>query len=119
MSEKKNEFRDWMDDRRLKAANVCKPMQVSEQTIHQWRSYGVPARRAPHVKRFMSEWVDPTYAIPASIDDTNIVRVPFKDDKMDIVSEASSIVGTPMRDFIRKACIHKAREILADPTAVE
>ena len=48
-----------MDERRLKATDVCDALHVSEQTIHQWRCLGVPARRLPHVARYMAEWTDP------------------------------------------------------------
>lgn len=48
-----------MDERRLKAADVHEALHVSEQSILNWRASGVPARRVPHVKKFMAEWVDP------------------------------------------------------------
>ncbi|RYD38433.1 MAG: S24 family peptidase [Verrucomicrobiaceae bacterium] len=48
-----------MDQNRLRAEDVAAPLQVSEQTIHNWRSSGVPARRLPHVQSFMESWVDP------------------------------------------------------------
>jgi SOS-response transcriptional repressor LexA len=47
-----------MDSRRLKASDICDALHVSEQTIHQWRSMGVPPRRKPHVMRFMAEWLE-------------------------------------------------------------
>lgn len=52
-------FREWMDQNRLRAEDVAAALQVSEQTIHNWRSSGVPARRVPHVQAFMESWVDP------------------------------------------------------------
>ena len=52
-------FREWMDQNRLRAEDVAGALQVSEQTIHNWRSSGVPARRQPHVQAFMDAWVDP------------------------------------------------------------
>ena len=52
-------FREWMDQNRLRAEDVAAPLQVSEQTIHNWRSSGIPARRLPHVQAFMQSWVDP------------------------------------------------------------
>lgn len=48
-----------MDQNRLRAEDVAAPLQVSEQTIHNWRSSGIPARRLPHVQSFMESWVDP------------------------------------------------------------
>ncbi len=59
MKETADDFRAWMDDRRLKAADVCEALQVTEQTIHNWRSDGVPDRRKPHVETFMRNWTDP------------------------------------------------------------
>ena len=52
-------FREWMDQNRLRAEDVAAALQVSEQTIHNWRSAGVPARRLPHVQSFMESWIDP------------------------------------------------------------
>ncbi|MEK7951644.1 S24 family peptidase [Luteolibacter soli] len=52
-------FREWMDQNRLRAEDVAGPLQVSEQTIHNWRSSGIPARRLPHVQAFMTAWIDP------------------------------------------------------------
>ena len=59
------EFKAWMEERRLKAADVCGDFQVSEQAIHNWRSAGVPSRRWPHVEAFMAAWVDPASPTPA------------------------------------------------------
>jgi len=102
-------LKEWMDDRRLKASDVCNALQVSEQTIHQWRSYGVPARRQPHVERYMAEWVDPsTNPLPVSTDN-NILRIEFDDAELDAVSEAAAIVNSPIRDFVRRAAVHQAR----------
>ena len=58
-----------MDERRLKASDVCEALHVSEQTIHQWRSFGVPPRRIPHVDRYMLEWVDPANVQPGITDE--------------------------------------------------
>lgn len=72
MSEETNEFRDWMDEHRLKAIDVCEALHVSEQAIHNWRSQGVPPRRHPHVERYMAEWVDPSAVVVPSISEANI-----------------------------------------------
>lgn len=48
-----------MDERRLKAEDVAGHFHASIQTIHNWRSSGVPERRVPHVEKFMAEWIDP------------------------------------------------------------
>lgn len=55
----RNFFKDWMDERRLKAEDVAGHFHASIQTIHNWRSSGVPERRVPHVEKFMAEWIDP------------------------------------------------------------
>jgi len=54
-------FKNWMDEHRLRAADVCGALQVSERTVHQWRSLGVPPRRFPHVKKLMEEWKFPVH----------------------------------------------------------
>ena len=64
MKEEINRFAEWMDERRLKAADVCEALLVSEQTISNWRSNGVPDRRVPHVEAFMRDWVDPASTKP-------------------------------------------------------
>lgn len=48
-------FRQWMDDEKLTAADVAHHLSVSEQTIHNWRSAGIPPRRQPHVRAFMAK----------------------------------------------------------------
>lgn len=48
-----------MDERRLKAEDVAGHFHASIQTIHNWRSSGVPDRRRPHVEQFMADWIDP------------------------------------------------------------
>jgi hypothetical protein len=88
VNKKINEFRDWMDARRLKSSDVCYALHVSEQTIHQWRSSGVPARRVPHVEAFMRDWVET--AIPAA--------EPFSQSVAEYFSPGSSIVLTPGED---------------------
>lgn len=55
----RNFFKDWMDERRLKAEDVAGHFHASIQTIHNWRSSGVPDRRRPHVEQFMADWIDP------------------------------------------------------------
>lgn len=97
-----------MDERRLKAADVSLPLQVSEQTIHQWRTYGVPERRRPHVERFMAGWVDPALAAKSE-GEMNALRIEFTDAEIDEVSKAARIVDTPIREFIRRSAVHQAR----------
>jgi hypothetical protein len=88
VKEKINEFRGWMDDRRLKASDVCEALHVSEQTIHQWRSDGVPTRRVPHAEAYMRDWVDPAITNrPAEIPSSQLLAEYFP--------PGSSIVLTP------------------------
>jgi hypothetical protein len=56
MALKENPFRQWMDENRLSSADLAGPMGVSIQTIHNWRSAGVPTRRQPYVKDTMTRW---------------------------------------------------------------
>jgi DNA-binding transcriptional regulator YiaG len=53
---KDNPFRKWMDDNKLSAAELAGPLGVSVQTIHNWRSAGVPPRRKPFIKDTMARW---------------------------------------------------------------
>lgn len=59
MSDEINEFKEWMDSRGLRTKDVAESLHVEEQTVRNWRSQGVPERRLPHVRKFMSEW-EPT-----------------------------------------------------------
>lgn len=56
MALKENPFRQWMDENRLAAADLAGPLGVSIQTIHNWRSAGVPTRRQPYVRDTMARW---------------------------------------------------------------
>lgn len=56
MALKENPFRQWMDDNKLSASELAGPLGVSVQTIHNWRSAGVPPRRQPYVKDTMARW---------------------------------------------------------------
>jgi transcriptional regulator with XRE-family HTH domain len=101
-------FKSWMDQRGLSASDVAKSLGTEEQTIRKWRSQGVPERRRPHVERYMAEWIDPS-AEEQKTQDTSVLRIEFTDSEMDEVSEASNIVRTPVREFIRRSAIHQAR----------
>ena len=105
-----DDFRKWMDSRKLRAADVCGPLHVSEQAIHNWRSAGVPPRRWPHVRKLMSEWADPPGEGEPPED--YICKVGFTDREIDEIFQAARIVDTTPRDFIRRAATHQARAAL-------
>jgi len=44
-----------MDERRLKASDMARAFHVAEQTIHHWRSSGIPARRQAQVAEWIAE----------------------------------------------------------------
>lgn len=58
MNKFSRQFRDWMDghDPRLRAEEVGRALDVSPQTIRNWRSSGVPDRKMAAVLRIMREW---------------------------------------------------------------
>jgi len=56
MALKENPFRQWMDDNKLSASELAGPLGVSIQTIHNWRSAGVPPRRQSYVRDTMARW---------------------------------------------------------------
>jgi hypothetical protein len=45
-----------MDENHLKAPMITEHFGISEQTIHNWRSMGVPPRRQEHARRLILEW---------------------------------------------------------------
>lgn len=115
MKQSADDFKEWMDARGLSAMEVAEAMGTEEQTIRKWRSQGVPDRRRPHVERIMETWDE---SKSQDSDELNKVRIDFTDDEMDLVSEAAQVVQTPLREFIRRAAIHKAREV-AKPAKIE
>jgi transcriptional regulator with XRE-family HTH domain len=62
MNNHAQQFKEWMDSKKLRAKDVCKRFGVSEQTIAHWRSKGVPARKQPHVNYVIACWENPTAA---------------------------------------------------------
>lgn len=117
MAPHEDDLKSWMDSRGLSAAEVARSLGTEEQTVRKWRSQGVPARRLPHVVRYMAEWIDPTTPAPPAEAETNILRIEFDDTELDDVTKAAAIVDTPLREFIRRATIHKAREVMAKEKA--
>jgi len=49
-------FRDWMDAHRLRAEDVAKALHLSEQTVRNWRSVGIPPRKRSAVEEFMQNY---------------------------------------------------------------
>lgn len=54
--EPKFHFRDWMDRRKLKASDVAPRFGITNQTVFNWRSNGVPESRQEFVARTIAEW---------------------------------------------------------------
>lgn len=46
----------WMEIKGLSSADVAARLGVQPQTIRNWRSSGVPARKFDHLRQIMSEW---------------------------------------------------------------
>lgn len=96
-----------MDARGLSASDVAREMRVDEATVRNWRSQGVPARRRPHVERYMAEWTDPAAGPQGAA--VNVLRIEFDDEEIDVLSRAANIVDTPIREFVRRSSVHQAR----------
>lgn len=56
MSTFTEEFRSWMDKEKLRAEIVGNALDVSPQTIRNWRASSVPKRKEEAVRRLMREW---------------------------------------------------------------
>lgn len=52
----KDELAEWMDSRSVSAEALSKRLGVKMQTIYNWRSAGVPARKQDHLRRVMNQW---------------------------------------------------------------
>jgi hypothetical protein len=116
-------FREWMDQHRLRAEDVAGALQVSEQTIHNWRSSGVPARRVPHVQAFMDAWVDPRERdrdaatgqihtptqVPAELRLDAFIMRPAEDE-FDDWNRAANASGLTVREWITDTLERAARE---------
>lgn len=62
-----------MDQNSLKAADVCGPLKISEQTLRHWRSKGVPERRIGSVNYFMATWNKPSPDLTAAVGQTLVL----------------------------------------------
>ena len=116
-------FREWMDQNRLRAEDVAGALQVSEQTIHNWRSSGVPARRQPHVQAFMDAWVDPRERdrdaatgqihtptqVPAELRLDAFIMRPAEEE-FDDWNRAANASGLTVREWITDTLERAARE---------
>jgi hypothetical protein len=54
MDEFSLKFRRWMDGHQMKAADVADALFVTEQSVRNWRSAGIPLRRQPQVADWMA-----------------------------------------------------------------
>ena len=58
MSNMTETFKAWMDRKGLTPEAVAARFRVQKQTIHNWRSAGIPERRQAHVLAVMASWTD-------------------------------------------------------------
>jgi hypothetical protein len=58
-------FRQWMDGRKMRAAEVADALFVTEQSVRNWRSAGIPPRRQPQVADWMAEVDAAAHGSPA------------------------------------------------------
>ncbi len=50
------DLRGWMDRMKLKGPQVAQQLGISLQTLHNWRSAGIPPRKRTQVARLMADW---------------------------------------------------------------
>lgn len=55
MDEFSLKFRRWMDGHKMRAAEVADALFVTEQSVRNWRSAGIPRRRQPQIADWMAE----------------------------------------------------------------
>lgn len=106
------DFKTWMDLNQFTSETLAPVIGKSAGTIANWRSIGVPERRS--VRAFLAEFMA-NYTPPFFSDEpaTSTIRVEFSDEDLDLVSRAAGIVDTPLREFIRRSAVHRARESMA------
>jgi hypothetical protein len=56
MSNFDTDFRKWMDEKKLRAETVGKALDVSAQTVRNWRAGTIPKRKHDAIQRIMREW---------------------------------------------------------------
>lgn len=56
MATLKDELRTWMSFHKLTLEQAAEMFGVEKQTVANWRSAGVPVRRAPHVRAVMDKY---------------------------------------------------------------
>jgi len=113
MTAKTNPLRIWMDSRHLKASDVAPRFGVSEQTIHNWRSAGVPARTLPNVQRIMNEWPTAAAAFGACL------PIHARNAQLRAWNQAALDQGMLMEDWITAQIDKAAEHHFNNFTAVE
>jgi hypothetical protein len=55
-------FRQWMEDNRISNDDARKRFGITQQTLYNWRSSGVPITKQAHVNYIIACWEKPTAA---------------------------------------------------------
>lgn len=110
-TEKKFEFRDWMNSLNLKASAVASRFGISGQTAFNWRSNGVPPSRQEFVSRTIAEWTEGSAIGPRLVVQANERQFRAWNDA------ANSCEGGPKRleDWVREGLDELAKEYFDEP----
>lgn len=103
------EFRDWMDQRRLSAPQVAEALHVSEQTVRHWRSGGIPPRRQPVVKEWMRAFDQRADVQVADLRKQTLIIEPTRDEFRSW-NQAALLDGKLMEDWIKDGLNRLAQE---------
>lgn len=106
MTENNNEFRDWMDRNGIKIAEAATALGVGEQTVANWRSIGVPPRRAEHVRFYMANWEQTA----GHGENTNSIVVRATPDQFKQWNKAAMLDGMLIEDWARQGLDELAAE---------
>ncbi len=86
-----DQFKAWMDERKLSAEQVGERLHVSPQTVRNWRAAEIPPRRQEQIRNLMSQWDD------GQID--RIVLTP-RPEQFDDWNRAANREGKTIREWV-------------------
>jgi uncharacterized protein (DUF1778 family) len=99
-------FFRWVDAFGIKRARAAEMLAVDERSFSNYRSRGLPTKKLPLAERLMAESPLPKESQP----DDNKVQVVLSDEQFDLIERAANIVQTPIKEFVIRSCVQRAKE---------
>lgn len=99
-----DQFFLWMEANNLSRAEIAPLLGVDERSLSNYRSRGLPKKKLPLAANIMADWGKPDQ------NTQNKLNIEFNDEEMNLVEQAAATVGTPLREYMRRAVIARARQ---------